>query len=590
MSFGSFVTNLDLYVVLRQHNDLYDFNHLFSILKSSCSVQLCESAEKELKNFQFHFRQFCYRINVKWNNCRRIVDKFTKKYSEWLDSEIIWPECIKESMDRCSEETVEVMSSELVSPGKSDASTSMVKTSRKSFEDLSNRQKRRRTEESRANSTENELVYSTECALKSAGRGDVAKVLKYLLENPQEVSKVLKVIGDESITPLEVSPQKALALYITMRLSKWRYIALREFSLKEGHMKYPSYYMLLKEKTECYPKKEDVTVTDVSAKIKLQSLLDLTVRRLVKSLNRSFDAGEQLLLHSKWGFDGASSQSIYHQKTTVSEQDLSTVFMASLVPLKLVKQSSGDIVWQNERPSSTVYCRPISFKFMKETEANVKTELAAFESEIALLAPTDCGNAMITHNLMLTMIDGKVHTYISETSTAVCDLCKARPSEMNQLDVVRLRTVQEDLLKYGLSSLHAWIRSMECLLHIAYKLETKSWQAKGEEMKQKVRERKETIQEAFRRETGLLLDVVRQGSGTTNTGNAARRFFSDPETTARITGIDILLIRRIAVVLQCISSGETIDVKNLVSTVMPLRIYMLNFIHGITCLPAFINC
>ncbi|KAG6456667.1 hypothetical protein O3G_MSEX009874 [Manduca sexta] len=550
MSFRGFVTNLDLYVALCQHNDLQDYVHLCIILKSSTEVLFQESINKELENW---CRQFCYRLNTRWMKSKRIAAKFMQKNSEWLSSEIQWPQCIKENVVE-SEGTDKV-----ISPSKIDASTMTVtKISRKSFEDLTNRHKRRRADEVRASTSQDELVFSTECALKSDDKGGIAKIMKHLLENPEKVSQVLQVIKDKKPQPCQVPTQKALALFITMRLSKWRYITLRDFSLKEGLTKYPSYNKLLKEKAECYPSKEDITITNDSARIKIQALLDLTIKRLIKSLNIG-PICNQLVLHSKWGFDGASNQSIYHQKSSTHDENLSTVFMTSLVPLKLTEESTGNILWQNERPSSTIYCRPISFKFMKETEVNVKSELAAFESEISNLTPTEFENTMITHNLMLTMIDGKIHSYISGTSSAVCDICKARPTEMNKLEVVRAKTMREDLYKYGLSSLHAWIRSMECLLHISYRLEIKSWQSKGDEHKQKVKDRKKAIQEAFRGEIGLLLDIVKQGSGNTNTGNVARRFFADEETTARITGLDVRIIHRIGVVLKCISSWQRIN-------------------------------
>lgn len=44
------------------------------------------------------------------------------------------------------------------------------------------------------------------------------------------------------------------------------------------------------------------------------------------------------------------------------------------------------------------------------------------------------------------------------------------------------------------------------------------------------------IQEAFQRELGLKVDFVKQGFGTTNGGNTARRVFENEETSARITG------------------------------------------------------
>ena len=40
---------------------------------------------------------------------------------------------------------------------------------------------------------------------------------------------------------------------------------------------------------------------------------------------------------------------------------------------------------------------------------------------------------------------------------------------------------KEHLYKYGLSTLHAWIRCFECIIHIAFRL--KNWQVRGESEK-----------------------------------------------------------------------------------------------------------
>ncbi|RVE54676.1 hypothetical protein evm_000797 [Chilo suppressalis] len=102
---------------------------------------------------------------------------------------------------------------------------------------------------------------------------------------------------------------------------------------------------------------------------------------------------------------------------------------------------------------------------------------------------------------------------------------------------------------------------MECLLHIAYRMEIKKWNCRGED-KQKLNEMKKQIQEDFKSECGLLIDVVKQGTGITNDGNTARRFFSNADTSARITGLDKDLIERFHVVLQAIASGESINIAN----------------------------
>ena len=45
-------------------------------------------------------------------------------------------------------------------------------------------------------------------------------------------------------------------------------------------------------------------------------------------------------------------------------------------------------------------------------------------------------------------------------------------------------------LKFGLSTLHALIRSFECFLHIGYKLGIQTWQVRGEKHQEIIKERR----------------------------------------------------------------------------------------------------
>ncbi|XP_026315853.1 uncharacterized protein LOC113227183 [Hyposmocoma kahamanoa] len=101
---------------------------------------------------------------------------------------------------------------------------------------------------------------------------------------------------------------------------------------------------------------------------------------------------------------------------------------------------------------------------------------------------------------------------------------------------------------------------MECLLHIVYRLDFKQWAARSNEHKEMLQTRKKLIQNKFKDELNLLIDIVKQGSGTTNDGNTARKFFEFPKKTATITGLDEEFIKRFAVILQAITSGEKIDI------------------------------
>lgn len=49
------------------------------------------------------------------------------------------------------------------------------------------------------------------------------------------------------------------------------------------------------------------------------------------------------------------------------------------------------------------------------------------------------------------------------------------------------------------------------------------------------------------------------GSGTTNDGNTARKFFQEPSKSAQITGVDENLITRFSCILTTISRGHKIN-------------------------------
>lgn len=55
--------------------------------------------------------------------------------------------------------------------------------------------------------------------------------------------------------------------------------------------------------------------------------------------------------------------------------------------------------------------------------------------------------------------------------------------------------------------------------------------------------------------------MPKQGFGSTNDGNTARRFFENTKTSSLITGVSEELISRFHIILQTISSGRDIDVE-----------------------------
>lgn len=157
------------------------------------------------------------------------------------------------------------------------------------------------------------------------------------------------------------------------------------------------------------------------------------------------------------------------------------------------------------------------------------------------------------------MIDGKVCNVLTDQkSSASCNICGAKPNQMNDLNLVMSLKENKENYKFGLSTLHCWIRFMECILHIAYNMDFKRSYASGQNKVLK-QNKKKKIQRELKLHLSISVDFVRQGYGTTNDGNAARRFFEEPEKVAKILEIDANLIRKFGTILQILSCGLEVD-------------------------------
>jgi hypothetical protein len=78
----------------------------------------------------------------------------------------------------------------------------------------------------------------------------------------------------------------------------------------------------------------------------------------------------------------------------------------------------------------------------------------------------------VSHNVMLTVIDGKICNAVTSTTSAqVCYVCGAAPKQINRIDGIVKTDVDVTTYKFMLSTLDAWIRFFECLLHISYRLQ-----------------------------------------------------------------------------------------------------------------------
>ena len=383
------------------------------------------------------------------------------------------------------------------------------------------------------------LQYAAESTLRLEGKRSTAKVVKMAINTtPRRLQKMEEAHdSSNSITPY--SSEEALALMVDLGIGKKGYIRLQKEAKLRGANIYPAYSKIVEAKKQCYP--PNISITETAAQVQLQDLLDLTIRRLItvqhEVLQRVPEGVTTINAIYKWGLDGSGGHSIYKQAFANNAYYAdSNIILCSIVPLELSFQNvNGKIVlWKNSSPSSTTHCRPINFQLKKETDDEMKIQYESINTQISQLRPTniDISNKWlnVNHLPVCTMIDGKTCNVLTATSSSqACNVCGATPKSMNDIPQLIKMSPNTNTYKFGISILHAYLRTFEYLLHIAYKLDIKKWQARGSSDKENVKSRKEKLSTLFYKEMGLVVDRPKQGGGNSNDGNTARKFFQNPK-------------------------------------------------------------
>ncbi|KAJ8937088.1 hypothetical protein NQ314_012031 [Rhamnusium bicolor] len=237
----------------------------------------------------------------------------------------------------------------------------------KPFQESSECSKRRKTKELRENVPVSELTFATQMSLRASGSADASKILKDITNSPTRAKKYRKAANQPIPKTRQLTPQEALSMFIEADLTRSQYETIRRFDKD----RFPCYSLLQTAKLECYPKKEEITITSNYAEVRLQALMDHTTYRLCLYLSddifERFSSEELLNLEliSKWGCDG-SQQNRYKQKLPDDTDSDAFIFQSSFIPLKLVSNINNEkkTLWANTSPSSPRYCRLMRVRFV----------------------------------------------------------------------------------------------------------------------------------------------------------------------------------------------------------------------------------
>lgn len=447
-------------------------------------------------------------FNKKWQKCYRNWERFCQINDKWLHQILTIPVANKEQL-RIKESRM---------PGRH----------LKNFNESSERSKRMIV-----GKYVKDPRMCADLALKiahlSARRsGEVAKasLIKSVINNQHNIDDLNKSINSALSTSL--SPLEALSMFLEGNFTKAQYMMMRNISIQHNHKLYPSYNSILEVKKECRP--NNITVTETSASVPLQDLLDHTISRIIQYRQEeisSIECSDELTLIVSWGFDGSTGQSQYNQKGIEAQSD-SSLFAATLIPLRLIQKSK--ILWVNATPASVRFCRPIRLLYAKETKELTLRLKKELEDEIEALRPveitlTNGVSIKIGFSLHLTLIDGKcLSAILNIASCQRCPICNCLPSDMNNLnnlDNGRFKANPKALI-HGISVLHCWIRFFEALFNLSCRLAVEDLKRRKEKkslISEELDRRKKELQADFWEKMSLNVNKPRQGgSGTSTTG------------------------------------------------------------------------
>ena len=319
-------------------------------------------------------KEFIKSLQRMWNKCGRRTEKMMDKYGSWLEGDIVIADAESDV------ESVVEDDGDVEEDGRQSSASGGRPTT--PYEHLSSRSKRRSSRDLSQSQPTQKLVHAATQGARAEKSHDLAFVLKEAAASPGRPSKMRRTLRETHSRPQveSLSPDRALALTVSLDLTQRGYQIMRNTSkdAAKSHI-YPTYIDILSAKERCYPSPSAISVTDVKASVTLQGLLDHTTARLAQSQDilsqldlpadqpgPSSPAPVHGLLDAKWGFDGATDQSVYKQSLREEDRPAEqSLFCTTMVPLRL--QLDGEELWRNKTPSSTRFCRPLCLQYTRET-------------------------------------------------------------------------------------------------------------------------------------------------------------------------------------------------------------------------------
>ena len=249
----------------------------------------------------------------------------------------------------------------------------------------------------------------------------------------------------------------------------------------------------------------------------------------------------------KIGLDSSSLHPMMKQEGDLVGND-SHSFGSWCTILQIVAKVNGKLkpFFHNHLANASSSCRPLRLVNCKETPQSSRAEIDRLKNEIANLKSLRWSNVVeFEFEPYLSMGDQAiVNSWVHNNCTSHCPNCLTGQADWGE-DGLKDNPIsalcQEPIDNLAFSPLHLGVNTWRHVVNLAYRWELGMYVVRTE-FKHLKEAKKLQVQEAYARDKGLLIDIVKQGFGSTMDGNTARRGLADPEYCERTTGVPAELV------------------------------------------------
>ena len=331
--------------------------------------------------------------------------------------------------------------------------------------------------------------------------------------------------NNAEITSKKLDFNDSISLKQNPNLSKKQYDIIRN-DLEKNSIKILSSRSLSRY-SKTFFENIPIEINENTTSIDPSFMIEESFNLICENQNIKIASTDRIRFVIKWGGDGSNIPEVKFKNDPPNYSD-SQIFMVSICPLMLYL--NNEKIWQNSKPGSPNFCRPILIKYERESDQSTHEIFNLYSSKLKFGAGFLEKYPYSLLESLPTMIDQKVFNALSQghfaengifknaasTRCPLCfEICHKIPKDKHIYE--KFDIISPDKSKYGLSTLHFLINIVK---HLLFKIGRKYFDDEYPEKENIIK-----IYPNIIKNYNLDLSRTKNGYGTTINGNIARKIF-----------------------------------------------------------------